>query len=62
MYFFNIEILNNSRIKEIMITEQQKQGVVEIIAHFYNTRFIQKLTDLKHKELLEQLETMFYTA
>ena len=45
-----------------MITEQQKQGVVEIIAHFYNTRFIQKLTDLKHKELLEQLETMFYTA
>jgi hypothetical protein len=45
-----------------MITEQQKQGVVEILSHFYFTRFINKLTDLKHKELVEQLETMLYTA
>jgi hypothetical protein len=41
-----------------MITEQQKKGFVEVLAHFFYSRFIAKVTDLKHKELLDQLESM----
>jgi hypothetical protein len=45
-----------------MINEQQRKGFLEVLSHFYNTRFIQRLSDLKHKDMLEQLDAMLQSA
>ena len=44
------------------ISDQQRKGFIEVLAHFYFVRFIQRLTDQRHKEFLEQFDLTLQSA